>query len=133
METFTFDAMETEIEPALPGSASGVAKICTVAGDGGKAGAVKIPSGEIVPHVPPEHPAPEALQEITRLGLEIMGSVSVAEKAALVPAVTEGGPVTLRLNELVMVIGAVADLDGSATLAAVSETAGGVGRICGAV
>jgi hypothetical protein len=51
----------------------------------------------------------------------------------VLPALTDGGPLTASENELVMLIVAVPFLDGSATLTAMRETLGGVGRICGAV
>jgi hypothetical protein len=76
MKTLTADRMETGREAAFEGSASGVATICTIAGDGGCAGAVKTPPEEMVPHAEPAHPLPVTLQEITRLGLEFRGMVS---------------------------------------------------------
>ena len=49
------------------------------------------------------------------------------------PALTEAGPVRVRLNELVTVMAATPLFDGSATLMAVTETPGGAARTCGAV
>jgi hypothetical protein len=72
------------------------------------------------------------LHEIMRLGLELATGVSVAKKAAVSPALTEDGPVNVSENELVTMIVPTLDLDGSATLVALSETLGGAIRICGA-
>src|SRR5579872_1046853 len=126
-------AIETETEAAFAGSACGVATTCTVAGDGGRAGAVKTPMDVMVPHAAPEHPAPETLQEITRLGLELRGTVNTAENGTLVPEVTDDGPLTRTLKELVTVIAAAADFDGSAALVALTDTEAGTGRSAGAV
>jgi hypothetical protein len=70
---------------------------------------------------------------MTRLGLEFAAGVSVAVYAAVLPAETDDGPVTLSENKLVMVIVPVPLLEGSATLMAVSETLVGAIRTCGAV
>jgi hypothetical protein len=117
--------METEAEAARDGSACGVAMICTVAGDGGTAGAAYTPPGEIVPHCAPTQPVPATLQEITRLGFEFAGTANAAVKSAVLSAVTVEGPVTARENALVTVIVAAPLLDGSATLVATRETVGG--------
>ncbi len=77
-ETRIAGRMETETEAAFDGSACGVAVICTVAGDGGTAGAVYTPLEEIAPHAAPVQPVPATLQEITRLGFELAAGVSVA-------------------------------------------------------
>ena len=70
--------METETEVAFDGSACGVAMICTVAGDGGREGAVNTPLAEIVPHSVPVQFVPATFQEITRIGFELAAGVSVA-------------------------------------------------------
>lgn len=57
----------------------------------------------------------------------------VAVKMAVLPALTDDGPVTARENVLVTVIVPVPPFDGSATLIAVRVTFGGAVRICGAV
>ena len=124
--------METENGAALDRSASGVAMICTVARDGASAGAVNTPLEETNPHAAPVHPVPAMLHDIMRLGLELATGVSVAEKAAVSPAFIEDGPVNASENELVTTIVPTLDLDGSATLVALSETPGGAIRICGA-
>ena len=131
-ETRMAGRMETENEAAFDRSASGVAMICTVAGDGASAGAVKTPLEETNPHAAPVHPVPATLHEIMRLGLELATGVSVAEKAAVSPALTEDGPTNASENELVTMIVPALDLDGSATLVAFSEMLGGATRICGA-
>jgi len=59
--------------------------------------------------------------------------VSVAVKLAVLPVLTDDGPVTLRENELVTVIVAAPLLVGSATLRAVREMLGGDVRNWGAV
>jgi len=131
-ETRIAGRMETENEAAFDRSASGVAMICTVAGEGASAGAVNIPPEEINPHAAPVQPVPSTLHEIIRLGLELATGVSVAEKATVSPALTEAGPVNASENELVTMIVPTLDLDGSATLVALSEMPGGAIRICGA-
>jgi hypothetical protein len=91
------------------------------------------PPGEIVPQAAPLQPVPATLQEITRLGFELAAGVSVAAKAAALPAVIVDAPVTAKEKELVTAMFPVALLDGSATLTAVSERFGGEMKICGAV
>jgi hypothetical protein len=78
-------------------------------------------------------PVPATLQEITRLGFEFAAGVSVAVYAAVLPVLTDDGPVTLSENELVIVIVAAPLLVGSATLTAVREMPGGDVRTWGAV
>ena len=78
IETPITGTIETETEVAFDGSACGVAMICTVAGDGAREGAVYTPLEEIVPHAAPAQPAPATLQEITRLGFEVVAGVSAA-------------------------------------------------------
>jgi hypothetical protein len=70
--------MATETDAAFEESASGVAVICTVAGDGASEGAVYTPLAEIVPQAAPEQPDPDTLQEIARLGFELAAGTSVA-------------------------------------------------------
>jgi hypothetical protein len=70
--------MATEIDAAFEESASGVAVICTVAGEGTIEGAVYTPLEEIVPQTAPEQPDPETLQEIARLGFELAAGTNVA-------------------------------------------------------
>ncbi len=107
--------------------------ICTVAGDGGSNGAVYTPPAEIVPQDAPAQPVPATLQEITRLGLEPAAGVSAAAYVAVLPALTDDGPMTASENKLVTVIVPLPLLDGSATLIAVNETLGAAVRTCGAV
>jgi hypothetical protein len=133
MDTTTVEMIVTGIDVAFVESASGVAVICTVAGAGGKDGAVYIPLEEIVPHAVPVQPAPETLHEIARLGFELATGVSVAVKLAVLPAFTDAGPVRASENELVTVIVPVPSFDGSAMLMAVRVTLGGAVRTCGAV
>lgn len=76
-ETATAGRIETEMDAAFVGSACGVARICTVAGEGGTEGAVYTPLEEIVPQPAPMQPVPVTLQEITRLGFEL-GAVANA-------------------------------------------------------
>ena len=102
-------------------------------GDGGREGAVYAPLDEIFPQAAPLQPVPATLQDIARLGLEFAAGVRVAVKVAVLPALTDDGPVTARENALVMVIVPAPLFDGSATLIAVSVTFGGAVRICGAV
>lgn len=67
------------------------------------------------------------------MGLEFGAGVSVAENVALAPAITDAGPFTASVKPLAGVIAAAAVREGSATLVAVSTTALGDGKICGAV
>jgi hypothetical protein len=126
------------IETALDGAATGVAVTVTMLGDGAIVGAVKVavapePATLIVPQDEPEHPVPETAQEIARFGFELGTGVSVAVRPALVPTVTDEGPLTVKVKLLVTVTTAVAFFDGSATLLAVTVSIGGTGRFCGAV
>jgi len=68
----------TDTDITFKGSASGVAVICMVAGDGGNVGAVYTPLCEIVPQAAPLHPESETDHVITRLGLELAAGVKVA-------------------------------------------------------
>ena len=77
-ETLTLEIIVTDTAVAFEGSASGVAVICTDAGDGANEGAVYKPPGEIVPQAAPVQPKPETLQEITPLGLELAAGTNVA-------------------------------------------------------
>lgn len=86
-----------------------------------------------MPHAAAVHPAPETLHEIERLGLEFGTGINVAVYAAAAPAFTDGGPVTLSVNRLVIVTGTVAILLGSATLRAMTLAADGDGNMPGAV
>jgi hypothetical protein len=104
-----------------------------VAGDGGTAGAVYEPPDEIAPQAAPAHPEPETDHEIARLGFELATGTSVATKLAVVPELTDVGPLTVSENELVRVIEAAPLLDGSAMLMAWTETMGGAVSTCGAV
>jgi len=70
--------METEMDVAFDGSASGAAMICTAAGAGTSEGAVNTPLEETVPHAAPVQPVPTTLQEITRLGFELAAGMGVA-------------------------------------------------------
>ena len=132
-ETLTVEIIVTGTEAAFEGSASGVAVICTVAGDGANVGAAYTPLGEIVPQVAPAQPKPETVQVIARLGLELATGIKVAVKLAVAEVFTVAGPATVSENELMIVIAAVTLFDGSATLMALMEALGGVVRICGAV
>jgi hypothetical protein len=76
--TLTVDKIVTVTAVAFEGSASGVAMICTVAGDGGNVGAVKVPLWEIVPQAAPLQPEPETDHEIARLGFEFAAGVMLA-------------------------------------------------------
>ncbi len=87
----------------------------------------------IVPHAATLHPGPVTLQLTAVLGFEFGAGVSVAAYCARAPAPTFEGPVTVSVKVLVIWIAAVPDLEGSATLRAVSVALGGAGRICGAV
>lgn len=99
--------------------------------------AVLRPADASVPQAAPEHPVPDRLHKISVLGLDPETGEMVADKftlvPALIPAVTEPAALIARVKWLVMFILAAADLAGSATLVAVTVTAGGEGRICGAV
>ena len=86
----------------------------------------------MVPQEGPGHPAPESVQEIAGSGFEFGTGVSVAARAALAPALTDAGPVTVKVKLLVTVTAAVAFFDGSAVLVAVIVSVGGTGRSCGA-
>ena len=59
--------------------------------------------------------------------------VSVAVNCAVAPLATAEGPLTVKVNALVMLSVAPAAFEGSAALVAVRVTLAGVGRICGAV
>jgi hypothetical protein len=87
----------------------------------------------MVPQDAPEHPAPETAQEIAGFGFEFGTGVSVAARLAVEPAVTDEGPVTVKVKLLVTVTVAVAFFDGSAALVTVIASVGGAGRFCGAV
>lgn len=87
----------------------------------------------MVPQAAPLHPAPATLQAMTVLGFEFGAGVSVAVNCTVAPVFTDGGPFTTSVKLLVTLIAALAALEGSATLRAVSVTLGGTGRICGAV
>jgi hypothetical protein len=93
-----------------------------------EADAAKMLVNVIVPQVALEHSAPKTLQAITRVGFELRGSVSAAEKGALVPAVTDGGPFTNDAE------GTEAEtLEGSVALAAFTDAEAGTGRFPGAM
>ncbi len=129
MDTPIADRIVTGTEADFDGSASGVAVICTVAGDGGVEGAVYTPLEETAPHAVPVQPVPETLQRIVSLGFEPATGVSIATKFAASPVLTDAGPVRVKENVLVMVIVPIPLFDGSATLMAVRVTLGGVFRI----
>jgi hypothetical protein len=70
------------MDAAFVGSATGVAVIVTVFGEGARVGAIKIteePLPEIAPQVAPEQPAPATAQLIAVLGFEFGAGASVAE------------------------------------------------------
>jgi hypothetical protein len=95
------------------------------------------PADASVPQAAPEHPVPDRLHKISVLGLDPATGEMVAKKSRLVPALipelTEPAALSASVKWLVMVILAVADFAGSATLVAVTVTLGGEGRICGAM
>jgi hypothetical protein len=68
----------TVSDVAFEASASGVAVIWTVGGDGATDGALNAPLEEMVPQAAPEQPAPEMLHEMPVLGLEFAAGTSVA-------------------------------------------------------
>jgi hypothetical protein len=70
--------MATETDTVFEVSASGVAMIWTIAGEGGNDGAVYRPLDEIVPQAAPEQPDPETLQEIALEGFELAAGINVA-------------------------------------------------------
>ncbi len=117
---------------AFVGSATGVAVIVTMFGDGAAPGAMNVavaPLKEIDPHADPVQPAPESVHPIAVLGFELGAGVSVAAKFAVVPALTVVGPDTEKVKWLVTVISADPDLPGSAALRAFTVTVGAAGRI----
>src|SRR5712692_229897 len=87
----------------------------------------------MAPQATPLHPAPATLQMIAVLGFEFGAGVSVAVNCTVAPVFTDGGPFTTSEKLLVTLIAALAALEGSATLRAVSVTLGGTGRIWAAV
>lgn len=86
-----------------------------------------------VPQAVELHPGPDRAHDKFVLGLEPGTGVNVATIEALLPAGTLCGAVICSVNLLVMLIGAEACFDGSATLCAVRVADAGAGRICGAV
>ncbi len=93
--------------------------------------------GKREPQAAATHPAPETLQKIAVLGFEPGTGASAAAKLMLPPAAIpeEMGPSALMVSakRLEIVILAVEDFEGSATLVAVKVTDGGEGKLCGAV
>ena len=79
----------------------------------------------------PLQPVPASDQWMTVLGLEPGTGVMVATITAVADAVP--GVVSCSVKWLVMSTVTVAFFDGSATLCAVTVTAAGDGRICGAM
>lgn len=106
-------------------------------GEGGVAGAVKLavlaPVLTMVPQLAPLQPGPETLQLSVVLGFEFGAGVSVAVNKAVALVWTNEGPATESVKLLVMLTAALALLEGSATLLAVSVTPGSEGQIGGAV
>jgi len=86
-----------------------------------------------VPQAFPLQPVPASDQWMTVLGLEPGTGVMVATITAVAEVVTVPGAVSCSVKWLVMFTVTVAFFDGSATLCAVTVTAAGNGRICGAV
>ena len=132
-ETVNDAAIVAGTVTALEWSATGVAVICTTAGEGGESGAEYAPPAVIAPQAAPVQPAPATLQLIARLGLEFAAGDTNAVKFAVVRVNTVEGPDTLSVNELVMVMGAEEFFDASATLLALTEMLVAAGRDCGAV
>jgi hypothetical protein len=134
----TVATMVTVVDAAFDGSAAGVAVIVIRFGDGAAAGAVYVAkepglTTAIVPQADPAQPVPKMLHEIAEEGLELGMGIKVATKLEFAPVLMAEGLLTENAKRLVSVIGAVAILDGSAALVAITMTAGEDGRICGAV
>jgi hypothetical protein len=86
-----------------------------------------------VPQAVPLQPAPLSDQVNTVLGFDPGTGVSVATMAAVAPVGTLAGAEMVSEKWLVTVMDAEACFEGSATLCAVTMTAAGAGKICGAV
>ena len=76
--TLMVEITVTVSDVAFEASASGVAVIWTVGGDGANEGALNAPLEEIVPQAAPEQPAPDTVHEMPVLGLEFAAGVRVA-------------------------------------------------------
>ena len=86
-----------------------------------------------VPQVFPLQPVPVSDQWMTVLGLEPGTGIIVATITAVAEVDTAAGADNCSVKLLVMLTLTLACFEGSATLCAVTFTAAGDGRICGAV
>lgn len=112
------------------GSAEAAALTVTCAGVGTAAGAVYNPAEEIWPHVVPLQPVPLTVQTTFVFALP----VTVVVNCCCLPVTTvaeAGERLTMIGRRMVRV--AVADLVGSATEVAVTDTFAGLGTVGGAV
>ena len=128
----------TPIDANRDGSATGVAVIVILVGDGAINGAVYVacapePTATIVPHAAPVQRVPEMLQEIIGLGFEPAAGISAAANPALLALETADGPLSVSVKCAVSEITTVLFFDGSATLEAINVTVAGEGSACGAV